>query len=92
MLLDSFDGGKLGEAHGCCADAEQVADFIKLQRGSVHPNLDELIDGICERAPEGLDTVKGNASKTTGKCQICGDWGHEGKQCPDPKNVELPAH
>ena len=67
--------------------------FIKLQRGSVHPNLNNLIDGICERAPEGFGTVKGNASKTTEeKCQICDYWGHEGKQCPDLKGVDLPAH
>ena len=92
MVLDSFDGGKQGQAYGCRADAELVTDFIKLRRGSVHPELDELIDGICERAHETLGTVKGNASKTAVKCQICGKWGHEGKQCPDLKNVELPAH
>ena len=90
-VLDSFDGGKQGEAYGCRADAEQVGDFIKLQRGSVHPDLDELIDGICEQAPEGLSMVKGNASKTMVKCQICGNWGHEGTPCPDLKNIELPA-
>ena len=33
MVLDSFDGGKQGEAYGCRAEAEQVANFIKLQRG-----------------------------------------------------------
>jgi len=93
MVIDSFDGGKHGEGHGCRADADQVADFIKLQRGLVHPNLDELIDGICERAPEGLSTVKANAGKTTEEqCQICGYFGHEGKQCPDLKGVKLPAH
>ena len=75
MVHDNFDGGELGEACECRAGAEQVADFVKLQWGSVHLELNELIDGICERAPETLgavkgNTVNGNAGKSKRKCQI----------------------
>ena len=63
MIPGSSNGGKQGGGYGCWADAEQVANFAQLQQRSVHPGLDELIGGICGKAPETLTTIKGNASR-----------------------------
>ena len=49
MVIDSFDGDKLGETHGCQADTEQVADFIKLQWGQyVLTSTSSLMASVSE--------------------------------------------
>ena len=76
------------ESYGCAADAPAVAEFVKLQRTMTDCDLLKLVDGICEHSPATAATAKANKSDV--KCQICGHWGHEGRQCEDLKGVQLP--
>ena len=76
------------ESYGCAADAPAVAEFVKLQRNMTDRDLLKLVDGICEHSLATAVTAKANKSDV--KCQICGHWGHEGKQCEDLKGVQLP--